>query len=160
ADEGLPLIGEHGVELFFAISGFILAVPFAMQYLNAGRRVKLSRYFWRRVTRLEPPYLISLLLLFAMRVWLRGQPFDVYKWNLLWSSLYVHGFVMGVQSQINGVAWSLEIEIQFYLLMPLLALIFLVKHRWLRRAILLILAASAVAFQPVITHNLWQGWQY
>jgi peptidoglycan/LPS O-acetylase OafA/YrhL len=67
---------------------------------------------------------------------------------------------MGVQSQINGVAWSLEIEIQFYLLMPLLALIFLVKHQWIRRAILLTLAASAMAVQPVITHNLWQGWQY
>ncbi len=159
-DEGLVLVGQHGVELFFAISGFILAVPFAMQYLNAGKRVKLSRYFWRRVTRLEPPYLLSLLLLFAMRVWLRGQPFDIYKWNLLLSALYVHGFVMGVQSQINGVAWSLEIEIQFYLLMPLLALVFLVRHRWLRRAILLIVAGSAMAVQPVIVHNLWQGGQF
>src|SRR2546430_13501195 len=73
ADEGLLLLGQNGVELFFAISGFILAVPFAMHYLNAGKRVKLSRYFVRRFTRLEPPYLLSLLLLFAMRVWLRGQ---------------------------------------------------------------------------------------
>lgn len=158
SEEGLLLVGQNGVELFFAISGFILAVPFAMQYLNAGKRVKLSRYFVRRFTRLEPPYLLSLLLLFAMRVWLRGQPFDVYKWNLLWSSFYVHGFVMGVQSQINGVAWSLEIEIQFYLLMPLLATIFLVKHRWVRRAILLAVAAAAMAIQPVIVHALWHGW--
>src|SRR4051794_6304062 len=40
SDEGLLLVGQNGVELFFAISGFILAVPFAMQYLNAGKRVK------------------------------------------------------------------------------------------------------------------------
>jgi peptidoglycan/LPS O-acetylase OafA/YrhL len=159
SEEGLLLVGQNGVELFFAISGFILAVPFAMQYLNASKRVKLSRYFLRRFTRLEPPYLLSLLLLFAMRVWLRGQPFDVYRWNLLWSSFYVHGFVMGVQSQINGVAWSLEIEIQFYLLMPLLASIFLVKHRWVRRAILLIVAALAMSIQPVVVPGLWHGWQ-
>src|SRR5256885_11137883 len=43
SEEGLLLVGQNGVELFFAISGFILAVPFAMQYLNASKPVKLSQ---------------------------------------------------------------------------------------------------------------------
>src|SRR3954471_14833233 len=86
SDEGLLLVGQNGVELFFAISGFILAVPFAMQYLNAGKRVKLSRYFVRRLTRLEPPYLLALILLITMRIVLRGEPFRIIGWNLLFST--------------------------------------------------------------------------
>ena len=54
--------GGYGVELFFAISGFILAWPFARQHLQAGRKVKLGSYFLRRVTRLEPPYILMLLI--------------------------------------------------------------------------------------------------
>src|SRR3954468_10746698 len=57
---GAAVLGQYGVELFFVISGFILAVPFAMHFLGGGPRVKLSRYFVRRLTRLEPPYLLAL----------------------------------------------------------------------------------------------------
>jgi peptidoglycan/LPS O-acetylase OafA/YrhL len=49
-------LGNRGVELFFVISGFVLAMPFVSQYLCAGPRVSLKQYFLRRVTRLEPPY--------------------------------------------------------------------------------------------------------
>lgn len=56
--------GHFGVEIFFAISGFILALPFARHALVGGKPVDLKRYFVRRVTRLEPPYLISLTLIF------------------------------------------------------------------------------------------------
>ena len=55
--------GSRGVQLFFVISGFILGRPFARQYLLGEKRVKLSSYYLRRLTRLEPPYLLNLLLL-------------------------------------------------------------------------------------------------
>src|SRR5262249_9161565 len=58
--------GDQGVPIFFAISGFILALPFARQRLHAGRRVSLSGYYWRRVTRLEPPYIIAMCFFCAM----------------------------------------------------------------------------------------------
>jgi peptidoglycan/LPS O-acetylase OafA/YrhL len=47
--------GFRGVTLFFVISGMILALPFARQYLES-RPVSLRKYYLRRVTRLEPPY--------------------------------------------------------------------------------------------------------
>ena len=53
--------GDRGVRLFFAISGFILALPFCAQFHGAHRKVDLRRYFLRRLTRLEPPYLLSLV---------------------------------------------------------------------------------------------------
>ena len=53
-----------GVPLFFVISGFILGLPFAESHRNLRKPVSLKKYFWRRVTRLEPPYFLCLLLFF------------------------------------------------------------------------------------------------
>src|SRR6201999_3684880 len=92
--EGSLSFAQHRVELFFVVSGFILAIPFARQYLDAGKRVSLKFYFIRRLTRLEPPYLLSLLLLTAMKIFLRGEFFRVVGWNLLFSAFYVHGFML------------------------------------------------------------------
>ena len=45
---------SFGVDMFFMISGFVLALPFATRYLAHGPRVSLRSYFLRRLTRLEP----------------------------------------------------------------------------------------------------------
>src|SRR5512135_2587051 len=63
--------GFRGVELFFIISGFILAYPFASHYIKGARRVNLRSYFLRRVTRLEPPYFLCMILFFGASVLLR-----------------------------------------------------------------------------------------
>lgn len=139
--------GGLGVELFFAISGFILALPFARYHLGLGARVDLKGYYLRRVTRLEPPYIISLLLFFTALVVVMGQAASELFPHLIASLFYVHFFVYGTWSEINPVAWSLETEVQFYLLAPLFASIFVIRSRWLRRlllvgAILGLMAAS------------------
>jgi peptidoglycan/LPS O-acetylase OafA/YrhL len=46
--------------------------------------------------------------------------------HLLASLFYVHNIVYGQPSTVNGVAWSLEVEVQFYLLAP--AMIFLISR--------------------------------
>ena len=58
--------GERGVRLFFIISGMILALPFARQMLLGERPVSLGKYYMRRVTRLEPPYIASILIAVLM----------------------------------------------------------------------------------------------
>ena len=52
--------GNIGVPIFFAISGFILGLPFARHWMQGASRVNLGSYFERRLSRLEPPYLIAL----------------------------------------------------------------------------------------------------
>lgn len=63
-----------GVQLFFVISGFILGLPFATAHLANKKPVSLKKYFLRRVTRLEPPYIISLLLFFVLKILGEGVP--------------------------------------------------------------------------------------
>src|SRR5215212_8573016 len=60
--------GGNGVPLFFVISGFILSLPFAKWRLNGEKKIRLKNYYLRRVTRLEPPYIIVLLILFIVHV--------------------------------------------------------------------------------------------
>src|SRR5688500_17963987 len=49
-----------GVMLFLAISGFIISMQF-IRSRALGREMDLRAYFYRRVTRIEPPYLLLLV---------------------------------------------------------------------------------------------------
>lgn len=129
--------GTVGVFLFFAISGFVLALPFARHHFAGSSKPSLHAYAWRRVTRLEPPYIIWMCL-FAFVLLLKGRyAFAELCPHLLASLTYTHGLFFGGYSPINPVAWSLEVEIQFYLLAPFItALFFGISNRWARRTAL------------------------
>lgn len=135
--------GEYGVQLFFAISGFILALPFASRRLGHLPPVSLRRFYLRRLTRLEPPMIINLFLLFAVQVVVMGVAASDRLPNLAATIPYLHTAVFGEDSLINPVIWSLEVEAQFYLLTPFLTLIFCVSNTMARR---LALVAGIVAF--------------
>ncbi len=119
--------GSWGVELFFAISGFVLALPFLAAAYRDQDRPSLRAYYLRRVTRLEPPYLLSLLLIGAWVWWSSGSPLASRHFANLQmarhfaaSALYLHNQIYAAGSTINPVAWTLEVEVQFYLIAPFL----------------------------------------
>ncbi len=136
--------GFHGVELFFVISGFILALPFAAHFLKGRDRVELDQYFLRRVTRLEPPYLLAMVLLFVLHVTVKGRSFHELFPHLCASLFYLHNLIYGSESTVNNIAWSLEVEIQFYLLVPLLSLLFAIRGCAARRAIMTALISASL----------------
>jgi peptidoglycan/LPS O-acetylase OafA/YrhL len=123
--------GWFGVELFFVISGFILALPFAAWRRAGARPVNLRGYYLRRLTRLEPPYVLALALSFAAAAAL--SPVRVLLPHLLASLIYQHRSVFGYDSNLNVPFWSLEIEVQFYLLVLLLAVLFRIDDTGRRR---------------------------
>ncbi len=150
--------GHFGVMLFFTISGFVLSLPFARQYLAAGKKISLRDYFIRRITRIEPPYVIHLLILFLFCAllyrrmplhlsWYGSESWLYYEATHLGSSLfYVNGLVFGTHPYPNPVLWSLEVEVQFYILAPFLAKVFTARNVLLRRGIL----AGAMVIMPLL----------
>ncbi len=148
--------GHHGVELFFMISGFVLALPFAAHYLAAARPVRLRAYYLRRVTRLEPPYFLAMIAFFVLRLVTDHQGLATLLPHLLASLGYVHNQVFAAQPIINIVAWSLEIEVQFYMVAPLLAMVFAIRNLLVRRGLILaaMLLASAL-FRPDLENDRW-----
>lgn len=146
---GVPGVLEHfrrGVELFFVISGFILGLPFARQYLKNGRNIRLSQYFYRRLTRLEPPYI--LIVCFRAVLWmLTTHVVARVLVHLFWTLIYMHNVRYGLPSSIHIVAWTLEVEVQFYILAPVFALGYKIPWRWLRRGLLMLVMLGAGLYQ-------------
>jgi peptidoglycan/LPS O-acetylase OafA/YrhL len=131
------LHGGVGVRLFFAISGMLLALPFAQARLAGKRPPSLKRYYLRRLTRLEPTYIINILIAFALTVAAGIASARLLAPHLLASLFYMHDIVYGVPSRINAVAWSLEVEVQFYILAPFLCVVFSIANTAVRRAVII-----------------------
>jgi peptidoglycan/LPS O-acetylase OafA/YrhL len=143
------LVGNHGVELFFVISGFILALPFAAHHLKQAPAVSLRAYYLRRLTRLEPPYFATIFLLMLLRA-VMTRTLAWPNAHVLASLLYMHNIVYAAPSTALGVAWSLEIEVQFYVLVPILTLVFAVRDSRVRRAVLAGAIVLCLSLQTIV----------
>ncbi len=143
--EHFILHGHLGIPLFFIVSGFILGIPFANHYFQIGSPFDLKKYYLRRLTRIEPPYIIVMsVLLFGSVYVARTLTFQEGIGSYFASLIYSHNIIYNELPLLNGSAWSLEIEIQFYFLAPLLGCLFSIRSRVVRyiTIILLILAFS------------------
>jgi peptidoglycan/LPS O-acetylase OafA/YrhL len=113
-------VSKFGVTIFFGISGFLLYRPFVAARADGTTIGSMAPgYFWRRAVRILPAYWVALTLL---SIW-PGLP-EVFSshWYLYFGLLQVYSnqtllFYGGLQT-----AWSLCVEVTFYLLLPLLAL--------------------------------------
>lgn len=144
--------GHFGVQLFFVIGGFFIGKRFAMQYLHQSEKISLKHYYWGRLWRIHPPYVVCILIMsilfmvtyktgwiwsFELITKVDPVPFMV-RHNLA-SLMYLHGILTGYSNPLNNVLWFMETQIQFYLLAPLLALVFRIPLAWVRRIVLLLL---------------------
>lgn len=117
----LARAGNVGVSLFFVLSGFLLARPFFAAHLAGARWPRVDRYLVRRLARIVPAYWV------ALTVWLfvvrdpkpSGAPGDPYALLYLFGQVYRAGYVDGKGAL--SVAWTLCIEVTFYVVLPPLA---------------------------------------
>lgn len=114
------------IYMFFTITGFIIGLMFVRSYLEKGKGVDLKKYFFRRFTRMEPPYLVLLTLFFMMSLFMGDKGgFTDLIFHYLASFFYVHNIVYDpMLPLINGVLWTFELQIQFYFIAPLIAMLF------------------------------------
>ncbi len=128
-------IGFFGVQIFFVISGFILGLPFVLSARPGGKPVSLRAYYLRRLTRLEPPYIVALTFMLVLALTTTAYPAGLLFEHYVARLFYVNDFVFGV-SLLSDVLWSLAIEVQFYLLVPVFARIFRLRRPLIRRAVI------------------------
>jgi peptidoglycan/LPS O-acetylase OafA/YrhL len=157
-------IGTSGVELFFVLSGVVLARP----YLRGGRVLDVPTYFRRRVQRLFPPYLFAWLFA-GFAIYFAGAhptawsatatipPFHLQSWLLQLGIVYFG-------DHYSWAWWSLTVECLFYLLIPLLIpLLLRVPARTATALVLLAVTVgvalcvpmSALTTHPVADHFNW-----
>lgn len=108
--------GHLGVMMFFVLSGFVIAHS-VQPYRVTGRFI--AEFAARRSLRLDPPYwavLVGMIGLNAIsNLILTDRTAAIPSWSTLVINLtYLQG-VLG-QPSVLGVAWTLCLEVQFYLL--------------------------------------------
>lgn len=101
--------------VLFVLSGCLLYGPFARRDLGNGDPVNLRRYAINRALRILPLYYAVLLVLFVFQ----EHGGTLKKWALYAS--FSQSLVTGPNFQVNRVFWYLDIEVHFYVLLPLLA---------------------------------------
>jgi peptidoglycan/LPS O-acetylase OafA/YrhL len=112
--------GWSGVDLFFVLSGFLISGQL-FATIAKGRKISLSEFFIKRFFRIIPPFLVVVILyaaLPAVREWGHFSPI----WRYLTFTLN-----FGLDLRKYGTfshAWSLCVEEQFYLILPLIFVLF------------------------------------
>jgi peptidoglycan/LPS O-acetylase OafA/YrhL len=112
--------GHLGVQIFFVVSGFV--IPYSMHKGNYNLK-KIKVFFLKRIVRLEPPYILSILLVLLLNFLFFLSPY--YKEDILdvsWYQLLYHiGYLNSIfqEKWINDVYWSLGIEFQYYILLSI-----------------------------------------
>src|SRR5689334_9978176 len=145
--------GYIGVFLFFVISGFCIHLQWA-RAKAAGLEpdIRFGAFWKRRIRRLYPPYIITLLLfllLAAATVGVNVTRFFVYDLGM--HLLMLHNLDPYTCYTINGVFWTLAIEEQLYLAYFLLLFI---RMRWGWRVTIAVCLFARLAWMG-FSHVVW-----
>jgi peptidoglycan/LPS O-acetylase OafA/YrhL len=109
--------GAYGVDIFFAISGFLICSRLIEEY-KRNHDLSLPSFYVRRVFRIIPPALcyLSVLFLFSGRESLNCRPSDLLS-SLLFFRNYIPAITVREWNPTSHF-WSLSVEEHFYLLWP------------------------------------------
>lgn len=109
--------GNTGVALFFSLSGFLLSAPFWSAFQSGSTSPRFGRYLLRRALRIVPAYFACLTLLIVLnKFWHEA---DWQRATLL-HYLMIFNYDAKTIFAINPPFWTLAVEAQFYILLPLL----------------------------------------
>ncbi|MFF7981317.1 acyltransferase family protein [Streptomyces sp. NPDC007901] len=139
--------GASGVSFFFVLSGFVL-----MWSARPGDRA--PRFWWRRVARVYPVHLVTVVVALVMAFTLPRQPRPTLPQGLA-DVFLVHSWWRPWWQTLDPVSWSLACEAFFYAAFPLLALV--LRRLEARGATVLaglsVLAVLALAWTDA--HHCW-----
>jgi peptidoglycan/LPS O-acetylase OafA/YrhL len=156
--------GNAAVIFFFVLSGFVIHLGYARRLLAEGPRARFDfgPYIRRRARRLYPPFLLALLLTWALDTWGRRLQLPLHHGLdplLLNRALgFDHRLKTAVRNLVfitnpvfgsDGPLWSLNYEAYFYLLYPA---VFAIARRSWQAATIALVALSLLGFAPI-----WPG---
>jgi peptidoglycan/LPS O-acetylase OafA/YrhL len=150
--------GSTGVSLFLVLSGFCLYLPFA-----GGRtaRFKAGEFLLRRCRRLMPAYYtsvigaVALIMLFGRQLGFGAMTWSAMAWQVLTHATLTHTLFPSTFYALNGAYWSLGLEWQLYLSLPLL--VWGVRRFGIRNTVIAVVACN-VAYRLVLAEAIAHGY--
>lgn len=140
--------GWLGVEMFFVLTGFVICWALPANYSLKDFRT----FFSKRIIRVEPPYIISILLILVVYYSLNGNLNAISLKNVALHFAYLNNFF--ANAYLSPVYWTLGVEMQYYLLIGLI-FPFITKNKNLSLLILIIfnLITLCLSSKYVIVSN-------
>lgn len=149
-------LGVWAVDIFFFLSGFLL-VQF---FWRPGPRPSIRYFYVRRVFRIAPAYYVSLALLFLIL----ADRNLLYSWmglrQVVANATFTQWLFSSTASSlnVNGVYWTLSIEMFLYAVLPLLAI--LIARQPVVVGLLLFMAGMAYRFFVALEGEGLQAWAF
>jgi len=140
----LQFISVHfwlGVPMFYTLSGFVIAYGYAERMRSGAQR---TAFYIARFFRIAPLF-YAMLAIVTLWTWLHHQIFD-YQTVIL-NATFLFGLVPGKHESAVLAGWSIGIEMLFYILFPLLAMV--VKT----------IRGVVIAFIIACCLSAWAQWQ-
>lgn len=117
------LLGDKGVEIFFAISGFLICTRLLQEHRKTDR-ISLKSFYLRRAIRILPPYFLYLAILGVIAALgvIQVEPIEWWSCAFFFRN-YIPGPTPPFTGWYTGHFWSLSIEEHFYLFWPLMLVV-------------------------------------
>ncbi len=112
--------GWVGVGIFFIISGYCMGMSTARNLTNGVTFSKSCRYLFNRFLRIAPAYYFSIFVWFVLINYfsITNKPTGIF--DIVTHMLFIHNLHPDTIYTINGVYWSIGVEMQFYVLLPVI----------------------------------------
>lgn len=151
-------VGRLGVDLFFALSGFILTHTYLTRMGRQLHGRQTLTFWWLRLARIYPVHLVMLVIaglaVFAQARVL-GESIDRDWWNpvdFTKNLLLIQEWGPNPERGWNFVAWSLSMEWLAYLFFPILILIIWRLHKKVPTFVLVVAWIAVLA--PLMGYGL------
>lgn len=143
---------DVGVAIFFVLSGFLLSRPWLAAKARGTRPPAVARYYRKRVVRIWPVYVVTVLL--ALTLMPENQGSSSSRWASSLSMLDPYTD----KTLPHGLThmWSLSAEVAFYAVLPVVMWLVLARDGGGRRltGVLVLMGAISVAWNGVLAREV------
>lgn len=117
--------GYIWVDGMLLLSGFLLFLPHAIKRVEGQDDISFPGFYRRRFARVMPSYALNLLVVFLVSALPQGRYASAWHAIRDWLAhlTFTHPWFRfsNLATPLNGVLWTLGVEVQFYLIFPLVA---------------------------------------
>ncbi|MEY3237749.1 MAG: hypothetical protein RI883_1850 [Bacteroidota bacterium] len=123
--KSFTMTGGHGVHIFFVLSGFLITLLLLKEYQFNGF-ISIKNFYIRRTLRIWPLYYLMMIT----GVYILPNLFNTIQFcgSPIYSLTFLNNFDVHPECTTSvGMAWSVAIEEQFYLVWPLIFMLLIRK---------------------------------